>query len=378
VIRFALILVFVLALCHSPALGQTDWPDPVSPDVSALADRFRNSFAQAGQSPKDFRLPIKRTLALNLGPRKLLELNALYLERHGVNGARTGALSTPPAGNLGGYFDLFATSSHFAGKLIGEGEFAYSALGLSALGEQRPVMTRISARGAWAKSAYGVSFKSIGSGFVPMTGVKVESPRDESQIWAEYDFGLFRFKSAACETWERNSTTSQITLTKTTGTSFSLAKPNWNASLTSSYTLIGRADTADQGSAAFANLLSVTYRPATYFTIEPIWGFKREWDHADGFASETPSGGLALSWTPDRDFQLTGRASYLKSLSIDPLKEATGVQAGAALNWKVAKTVLGEQSLSIQVDYKDQIHSNASTKVAANLTALVQFKVAGF
>ncbi|MGE5217802.1 MAG: hypothetical protein ACM3SP_12445 [Chloroflexota bacterium] len=314
---------------------------------------------------------------MNLGPTKLLDLNAMYLERRS-DSASPGAPSIPPTGNLGGYFDLYATSSHFAGKMIGESEFAYSTLGLSPFSEQHPVMTRVSARGEWDKSAYGVAFKSFGGGFVPLIGAKVENPRDESQFWAEYDFGLFRFKGTAGATRESNPATSQVTITKTTGASFSLAKPNWNASLSSSYSLIGQADAADQGSAAFANIFSVSYRPASYFTIEPNWGFKREWDLTDGLASDTPSGGLALSWTPVQDLQLTGRASYLKNLSIDPLKEPIAVHAGAALAWKVGKSFLGDQSLSFQVEYKDQIHATPSIEAAANLTASIQFKVAGF
>lgn len=373
--RFTQTLILVVCLCHRVAFAQTDWPDPLSTDNPIPLGLFPASYTAFDRLRNDFDRTTKRTFSLDLGP-KLVELKALYLEKQQDDGALTN--ETAGTGKWGNYFDLLAASSGFGGKLVGEGELAYSTLGLSAVPDQRPIMSRLALRGNWGKTGYGFLYRSFGSGFVSMTGTKVDHARDESQIWGEYDFGLIRMRGTVGESWEKNDNTNDLTLARTAATSFQLNKPSWSAVLSSSYSLIGQEQGLSQQTIALTNTLSIAYRPTGFLTIEPALNFKEEWDKATGLKTDTPSAGFALACSPFRDLQLTGRASYARGMSEDPLKEGSSVDTGAALNWKLGKSSLGEQFLSFQVEYKNELRPISSNNVQPNLTGLIQFKMVGF
>lgn len=369
--------MFVLCLCDRTVFAQTHDSEFVPTDTPGAIDLFPSSFARIDGTLRDFNRPSKTTFAVELGP-KLVELKATYWEKRQEEGLPVGSLSDPRTTNLGRYFDLFATSSRFDGRLVGESEFAYSALGFSSLTEQQPIMSRLGVSGRWDKAGYGVSYRSFGRGFVSLTGAKVEHDRDESQIWSEYDFGLFRFRGAAGETRETNSATNDLMLTRTAATSFHLAKPNWSALYSSTYSWIGHGEESSHQTFAFANGFALVYRPATMFTIEPNVNFRQEWDPATRFKTNTPSAGLALAYAPFRDLQVIGRASYARDLSEDPLKNASIVNTTAALNWKLGKSFFGEQSVSVQLEYKNECRPTLADNQQANLAGTVQFKIAGF
>ena len=340
-------------------------------------DLFPSSFTHIDGGMRDFNRPSKKTLALELGP-KLVELKATYWEKRQMENLPLASLSDPDATKWGRYFDVFATSSRFDGRLVGESEVAYSALGYSSLTEQQPIMSRLGVNGRWGKTGYGVSYRSFGRGFISLAGVKVEHDRDESQLWGEYDFGLFRLRGAAGETWEKNSLTNELTLTKTAATSFHLVKPQWSALYSSSYSWIDHSEESSRKTFAFANGLSLAYRPATLFTIEPNVNFKQEWDPATRLRTGTPSAGLALAYKPFGDLQVIGRASYARDLSDDPLQNASIVNTTAGLNWKLGKSFLGEQSVSMHLEYKNESRPILPDNQQANLTGMLQFKIAGF
>jgi len=174
------------------ALAQTGWPDPLSTDNPISLSFFPTSYTEFDRIRNDVDLTTKRTFSLDLGP-KLVELKALFLEKQQDGRALTNETSVG-TGKWGNYLDLLAASSGFGGKLVGEGELAYSTLGLSTVPDQRPTMSRLALRGNWGKAGYGFLYRSLGSGFVSMIGTKVDHARDESQIWGEYDFGLFRMR----------------------------------------------------------------------------------------------------------------------------------------------------------------------------------------
>ncbi len=377
-IRFTQILMFVLCLCHRVAFAQTDDSEFVPTDTPGTVDLLPSSFARSDGTLRDINRPSKTTFALELGP-KLVELKATYWEKRQEDGLPVGDSSDPHATNLGRYFDLFATSSGFDGRLVGESEIAYSALGFSSVvTEQQPIMRRLGVKGRWGKTGYGVSYRSFGRGFVSLAGAKVEHDRDESQLWGEYDFGLFRFRSAAGETWETDSATNDLTLTRTAATSFHLDKPNWSALFSSSYSWIGRREELSDKTIALANGFALIYRPATLFTIEPNVNFRQEWDPAMRLKTDTPSAGLALAYRPFRDLQMIGRTSYARDLSDDPLKNAYIVNTPAGLNWKLGKSFFGEHSVLMQIEYKNESRPTLLDNQQTNLTGTVQFKIVGF
>ena len=359
------------------AFAQEYAPEFDPTDTPGIVDLYPSSFTSIDSVLRDFNRTSKQTLALELGP-KLVEFRATYWEKRQQESLPMGGLSDPDATQWGRYFDLLAKSSRFDGKLVGESELAYSALGFSSLTEQQPIMSRLGLNGRWGKAGYGVSYRSFSRGFVSLAGIRVEHDRDESQLWGEYDFGLFRLRGAAGETWEQNSMTNALTLTRTAATSFHLAKPTWSALYSSSYSWIGQDGESSHKTFAFANGFAMAYRPAILFTIEPNVNFRQEWDPATGLKTDTPSAGLALAYRPSRDLQVIGRASYARDLSDDPFKNASIVNTTAGLNWKVGKSFLGEQSVSMQLEYKNESRITLPDNHQASLTGMIQFRVAGF
>ena len=375
-IRFAEALVLVMCLCHGMAWAQTDWPDLLPADAPPVATLFPAWDTRIDGGRNNFAQPAKRTFSIDLGP-KLVELNALYLEKRQDGAPLTSAANTG-TDKWGSYFDLLATSSGFGGKLVGEAELAYSALGVSTMPDQRPMMSRLGLRGSWGKVGYGVLYRSFGSGFVSMTGTKVDHARDERQLWGEYDFGFFRLRATTSESWETNSDINDLTFTRTAATSFQLNTPSWSALLSSSYSLAEQGEDSGQQTRAFTNALSIAYRPTGFLTIEPGLSVKEEWDQVTGSKIDTPSAGIALVFNPYRDLQLTSRASYARGISDDPLKEGSSLNTATALNWKIGRSFFGDQVLSVQVEYKNDLHPGPSTTSPPNLTGMIQWKMVGF
>lgn len=370
-IRFTPTLILVLCFCRL-AFAQPESPPYSAVTIPDAVNLFPNSFTGLDGVSRDFTRPQKKLFAVEVGP-KLVELHGSYFEKLRADNG----LGDPRAPEWGRYLNLFAKSSRLSGKVVAEGELAYSTLGPTAPVEQRPMMNRIGISGRWGKIGYGLSYRSLGEGFVSPTGASVAHDRNERQIWAEYDFGLFRVRGAGGEAVETLSATQQ-TITQSAVTSFYLNKPNWKATFSSSYSLIGHGQDPSEKSEAFTNGLSVVYKPVSQLTLEPSLNFKQEWDALTQLKTHSPSAGFTLAYAPIQDIRMQGRASYARDLSEDPLKIAAIVNTTAALNWKVGKSFLGEQSLSLQLEYKNESRPALPNNQQSNVIGTVQLNILGF
>ena len=378
-IRFTPLIVLVLCLCRTSALAQAEVSVTLPSEIPEAAQLFPNSYAGINGAQRDSASSSsKRVFALELGP-KLLELKASYFERPLELATIFGDTGDPMKfSGWGKHADLLAVSSQFNGKLVGEAEAAYSTLGSPALNHQLPRMTRLGVHGRWGKAGYGLSYRSYGPGYVSPSGAKIEHARDENHAWAEYDLSLFQIRSAVGEMWEENSETHQLTLTRTTATSFYLNKPSWNAALSSSYSTAANNEHLDQKTLAFTNGLSLAYRFTPFFTVVPNVSFKQEWAPITRLKTETCAAGFGLAYTPSRELQLIGRASYARDLSEDPLRSGSIMNAATGLNWQLGKSFLGQQSVSLQLEYRNESRITMPDNQQANLTGTVQFKIFGF
>jgi hypothetical protein len=373
-IRAIFAWVFLIVGCGtlvacSPIAATTD----ESAELSDTAKLFPYSDADSGRLRKELEKPVQSTIALELGP-KIVEVKASYTEQR----AKNAAASLQSSKVSGSYFDLLASSSRFDGKLIGESELAYSGMPGVSLDHQLPTMSRLTLRGNWGDANYGATYRSFGSGFVSTTGLKFDNPRDEREAWGEYDFKLFRLKGILGESWERQLASGQLGLAKTATTSVNINRNGWSALVTSSYSLLGQSEAALDKSTAFTNGLSLAYRPTSFLTIEPAFNVKQEWSQATGLKTSTPSGGIALVSTLIPDVSLTGRTSYSRGFSDDPLKDNSILNTAAGLNWKLGRTVLGEQALSFQLEYNHQVGGTPITTPISGFNGVIRWKLAGF
>lgn len=280
---------------------------------------------------------------------------------------------------FGRYLGVTAISSQFDGKLVGEGEVAYSTLGFAGItDQQRPIMARMTLRGSWDRVSYGALHRILGSGFISTGGATIVRDRDENQVWGEYDFKIFRWRGTFGELRETTSDTNQVNLTRTAATSLNFTRPQWSALFTSGYSTSALGQIQPQESRAFSQGLSLAYRPVSFFSIEPNFSFKHEWDETGGARTETPLGSLALTCTPWTDLQLMSRASYSRSASEDALKELSILNTVASLNWKIGKAFGADQYLSFQVEYRNQRANPLANNSSANVTSMLQWKVLNF
>jgi len=60
------------------------------------------------------------------------------------------------------------------------------------------------------------------------------------------------------------------------------------------------------------------------------------------------------------------------------LRVGSFVNGATALNWKLGKSFLGEPSLSLQLEYKNESRLAIPESQQANFTGSVQFNILGF
>jgi hypothetical protein len=303
----------------------------------------------------------------------MVELKTLYLEKSEKHESGAAPASAPRQR----YVDVLATTSQFEGGLIGEGELAYSTLGLLTAGPEPPTMLRLGLKARWRNLSYGADYRSIGRGFISINGVRFDNARDESQFWGEYTFGWIRVRGLLGELWEKTAN-DQLILTKTVATSLNFNKAAWSGTWMSSYALVGQGTGDRPDTVVFTNAFTASYRPMNVLSIEPNLSFKEELDQRTGARTETPAASLAVLCTPLKDLQLAGRASYARSLTRYGLNDSSALDSAAALNWRIGKSAASEQFLSFQIDYQNQFYFNSPGTSYENLAAMVQFKIAGF
>jgi len=373
------LLLFCICLCSATAAAETLALESDPGDFPGPASLFPPGYAPLDGAPRDFGRPLQQSFSLTLGP-KLLEMKALYMEKHAGDAPPPAASSSIDShGGFGRYLGLTATSSQLDGKLIGEGEVAYSTLGFAGVADQqRPMMARMTLRGSWDRVSYGALHRTLGSGFISTGGAAIVRDRDENQIWGEYDFKIFRWRSTFGELREILSGTHQLNLTRSAAASLNFSRPQWSALLAAGYSTSALGNAQPLESRAFTQGLSLAYRPASFFSIEPNFSFKHEWDETSGARTETPLGSLALTCTPWSDLQLRGRASYSRRASEDAAKEIAVLNTAASVNWKIGKAFGTDQYLSFQVEYRNQRANPLANSSSANVTAQLQWKILDF
>ena len=378
-IKFARALSFTLLISCGTAATQPAGEHSPQQDFFSVSSPSAAAYTEMEDLQKDLIQPAaKQSFSLNLFP-NIVELKGFYLQKRQNSDLLSRSLTDSSAApsTWERYFDILATSSHFDGKLVGEGELAYSALGLSAVPDDRPTMSRIGVRGNWAKTSYGLSYNSFGTGFISASGAKVDHAREENELWGAYDFQLFRFKTSLGQTREKDPSSSQLTLTRTATTSLSWSQSKWSALFSSSYSFNESLPVSPF--AALTHGLSLAYHAASFLTIQPNLSFREQWDPNSASKIDRPSAGIAVIGTPDPDLQLIGRALYADGFSEDPTKRFSGMDTAASVNWKLGHLPFGDPSLSLQLEYKNDMKDRMlSPGSPANLTSMFQFKVVGF
>jgi hypothetical protein len=366
-------LLLVICLFEGKASAQTFSvnPDPVGlPDLENSVSPY--SRIQGMQELS--RQPARSAYSLKLGPEDI-RLKTSYLEKQEEERILTNG---PSDASQKRYFDALATYSLWNGSLLGEGEFAYSSLGLTPASEELPKLMRLGLKGKWAGMSYGADYRSADHDFLFLTGARIDHARDESQLWGEYNLGFGRIRGSLGELRETMTDTNQLNLTRTAASSFHFNQSGWNGMFYSNYSIIEQEIADNPRTLALTNGLSALYRPVTLLTLEPNLSLKEEWNSQTGMRTQTPSAGLQLSSAPFKGMQLTGRTSYARGRSEDGLRDFATVSTAAGFNLQLEKSSLSESLLSFQIEYNNQLDFKYRSLSQEALMGKLQWKIIGF
>jgi hypothetical protein len=377
--RFYLSEVLLLLFCLIGRTASAETPELAaqpSDSPTSLQLLFLPPFSHSQGIQKSAE-PVRNTFLVNLGP-KMVELKASYLERREESNNSNGLLDD---GKSQRYFDLLATSSYLDSKMIAEGELGYSALDslkTECRCDELPRMMRLGLKHRWGDFSYGADYRSLGKGFVSITGARVDQPRDEAQLWGERILGPFKLRGSLGESWERLSDIN-LKLTKIAAAALNFNRPEWGGWLASSYSLTDESSDLGQEIKAFTNTFASSYRPLSGLSLGQNFSIKEERDQSTGIRTETPTAALTVVYTPLRDLlKLSGGGSYTRTLSKDRSSDVRTVGATAAMDWKIGQSMRVEEFLSFDVTYNHQLDFVSSTNSHEDLSATLRYKITGF
>jgi hypothetical protein len=322
--------------------------------------------------------PVGKTFVVNLGP-KLVELKASYLEKREPANALD---ANPQEDESRRYLNLLATSSFGGSGLTAESELAYSPLN-SLPGQcackDWPKMFRLGLKNRWAGLSYGADYKSMDQGFVSLAGLATERSRDESQFWGEHAVGPFNVRGSIGESWEKLLDTDGSRMSRGATVALSFNRSQWRAMLASTYQLVEQRPAANQETTVLTNTLTGSYRPFSFFSVNPNFSITEERNKYTGVRTETPRTELTFAYTPSpNSLKLIGGSSFARSFSADGLNSVRTFGTTAALDWKLGKFLGEDDILSFNLNYNQQLDFTSSTNSQNNFSGMLQLKIFGF
>jgi hypothetical protein len=341
--------------------------DPLAPPAFAESESAQSAIA-----------PINKILSLDLGL-QVINLKTSFFEKKETLDQLSGILEN---GSSRHYFNVLATSQSPTGGLQTEGEFSYSMADVSKAQcncDEEPRMLRLSAKDRWEGFSFGADYRSLGKGFIFVTGEKVAESRDEAQVWGERSLGLFSLRGSLGESWEQLADINQTRLTKTASARLNFNRSAWTGGLTSSFSLAGQGADATNDATIFTQTLTNTYRPVSSLSLASNFSIKRERNISTGIRTDTPGAGFTILYSPWRDrLSLTNTTSYTKSFSPGGLSNVSTVGLTTGVNWKLGKFFATNDVLSFNLNYNRQLDFLSPSASREDLTGLLQLKVMGF
>jgi hypothetical protein len=242
-----------------------------------------------------------------------------------------------------------------------------------------PKMFRFGLKNRWAGLRYGADYKSIDRGFVSLAGIGTEHTRDESQLWGEHGLGPFNVRGSIGESWEKPLETDGSRVSRGATLAFSLNRPQWGAMLASTYQWVEQRPSPNQEATVLTNTLTGSYRPFSFFSVNPNFSITEERNQSTGVRTGTPRTGLTFAYTPPLDsFKLIGGSSFARSFSADGLNNVRTLGTTAAIDWKLGKFVGEDDILSFNLNYNQQLDFNSSVNSHNSFSGMLQLKVFGF
>lgn len=327
-----------------------------------------------------------------------------------------------------GYSNLKIDPYLLEGKLIAEGEIAYSptddydpTLGFRQYKNQ---MSRFYAGGTWSKFEYGVKYLYVNDEFDEEPVTDLASDKEGVEIWLNRRFGLFKVNTFYRDQWNNadflvNRDRRKI---KEGGIAFDIAIPNWpllslsysrgssstiksvdgsdsklesiqtfgayvsykfnpkwKISLSSYYVMNEEMNKSDVTGSYLSSKVKSEFNVTKSVAIIPSIGFSRsEYKYrGGGGGSNTPTGSLLFSYRhPSENVEFKSYAEYAPEMQIDSFtsKGESEFMGFTKLFLNLSKTKFGVHKLSIEFGYSSQSQST----VYEGLSAVLAYRFAPF
>jgi hypothetical protein len=336
------------------------------------------NFSQTDTDIRNPVVPAGKTLVIDFG-QKLLELKASYLEKRDASSEPNGLLQ---GGDSRRYLNLLATSSFGGSSLNGEGELSYSPLNPVAgqcACKDWPRMLRLGLKNRWGGLSYGADYKSIDRGFVSLGGVATDQTRDEGQFWGEHKLGPFNLRGSIGQSWEKPLDVSSLRVTKNATASLNFNRSQWGATLASRYEWIGPGAAPNQEGIAFTHILTGSYRPFDFLSVNPNFSIREERNASTGATIETPRTELLFAYKPLQDrLTLTGATSFARGFGSDGLNNIQTFGTTAALDWKIGKFLGKDDFVSFNLNYNQQVDFVSPGNSHNDFSGAILLRITGF
>jgi hypothetical protein len=377
-VAYVFVALCVLAGCAALEIPESI-PEPSPSSVSfATSDPITPSAWVESVRTQPGLAPISKTLSVDLGL-QVVDVKTSFFEKKESLDVLNGALENNSSRR---YLNVLATSQSPTRGLQTEGEFSYSMADASKAScncEDEPRMLRLSVKDRWAGFSFGADYRSLGKGFISVTGEKVAQSRDEAQLWGERSLGLFNLRGSLGESWEQFADINQTRLTKTASARLNFNRSAWSGGLISSFSLVGQGTDTGNDSTIFSQTLTSTYRPLSSLSLASSFSIKQERDTTTGIRTDTPGAGFTILYNPLRDrLALTNTTSYMRSFSAGGLSNVGTLGLTTGVNWKIGKFLATNDVLSFNLNYNRQLDFLSPSASREDLTGLLQLKVMGF
>jgi hypothetical protein len=333
------------------------------------------------------------------------------------------------SGESWGFLNIDTDPRAFDNLMSVEGEIAYSPVDEfdveQGFREYKPQMVTLNLKGSWAGFAYGAKYLQVEDGFDKVPGTRLNSNQEGKEIWINRTLSVLKLKTFISDYWDNvNFNPNRPKVRKTRagaafdiafpywpilslswshGNSLTMRKPDgpvrgeesiqtlnsslyyliskWKLSINSSYSTGKDKNQGDTESRILLSEIRGSYTPIKSISISPSIGFTKEeykWLGAE-LDYMTPTSSVSVNYSPSNTpFNIKAYGHYSRHTGNDGFTDANTFNGLAEFAWKLGKTPIGDQTVSLEFGYYNYLNSVFSESSYQEYSAFLAYKIASF
>lgn len=322
-----------------------------------------------------------------------------------------------PDSEMPGSNGLRSSSLLLSGKFVAESELSRNLPGSAAsirgeTSDQR--MMRFALMSAAGSIRYGLAYRLAGKEFVSAPDQQVK------ELWGEWSHGHARLRTSVGEfsnnvdadparprtiqtqgalmltyarpSWPEFSLSYARSLIEGSGTvtglvpqksladrlegAVSIARPNWNARLSSSYVVTNDQLASGADTVSYVQMLSGTFRPLAPVTLTSVLMYRSDVQEWTGVRIHQPMASLSLNYDCTARVRLSALGGYGSTRSSDGLIEHETLNSKGILTWHPLDTRIAQ--VSFETGYSRTTVNGTVPMITEDLSGLVKLKLTTF